>query len=142
MYLIIIITMTIVTIIIIIIIIIIDLQKVRVKVTPVWQLTTPQASVALLELPSEDTPDQEATAAALAACRQPHAQVCPPLLCVHKQSGMTWGFCQLARDARCACQKLLICMPKHCAIMLHYSLMRIPKVINLHAKALCCHAML
>ena len=51
------------------------LQGVRVRVTPVWALTTPQASAALLELPPQEAPDHATVAAALVALRQPHAQV-------------------------------------------------------------------
>ena len=50
-------------------------QGVRVRVTPLWQLTTSQSSSALLELPVEDLPDSARLAAALVICRQPHAQV-------------------------------------------------------------------
>lgn len=48
---------------------------VRVRVTPLWQLTTSQSSSALLELPTEDLPDSARLAAALVICRQPHAQL-------------------------------------------------------------------
>lgn len=51
------------------------LQGVRVRVTPVWALITPQASAALLELPPQEGPDHATVAAALVALRQPHAQV-------------------------------------------------------------------
>ena len=51
------------------------MQGVRVRVTPLWQLTTSQSSSALLELPMEDLPDSARLAAALVICRQPHAQV-------------------------------------------------------------------
>lgn len=43
--------------------------------TPLWKWATSQASVALLELPLEDTPDQAALAAALSSVNQPQAQV-------------------------------------------------------------------
>lgn len=50
-------------------------QGVRVRVTPVWALITPQASVFLLELPPDALPDHANMEAALVAVRQPHAQV-------------------------------------------------------------------
>ncbi|KAL3134934.1 hypothetical protein ABBQ32_007896 [Trebouxia sp. C0010 RCD-2024] len=50
---------------------------VRVRVTPVWALITPQASVFLLELPPDALPDHANMEAALVAVRQPHAQLIP-----------------------------------------------------------------
>lgn len=50
-------------------------QGVRVRVTPVWTLITPQASVFLLEVPPDAVPDHASMEAALVAVRQPNAQV-------------------------------------------------------------------
>lgn len=54
------------------------LQGLRVRVTPIWTLITPQASVFLLELPPEAAPDQASVEAALVSVKQPRAQVLPP----------------------------------------------------------------
>ena len=54
------------------------LQGVRIRVTPVWTLITPQASVALLEFPPQEQLDHAKVAAALISLKQAHAQVLDP----------------------------------------------------------------
>lgn len=51
------------------------MQGLRVRVTPLWQLTTSQSSSALVELPVEDQVDSARLTAALALCKQSQAQV-------------------------------------------------------------------
>ena len=51
------------------------IQGVRVRVTPLWQLSTSQSSSVLLELPAEEEIGHEQVTAALALIRQPQTQV-------------------------------------------------------------------
>ena len=59
-------------------------QGARLRVTPLWQLTSSQSSAALLELPTEEPVDMTRLTAALALVRQPQAQVCAPHSSTHQ----------------------------------------------------------